>query len=71
MAAAQTPLPIEQESAMLTAQQHASTANCAPMTRKQTISPVLVVILIAMVLFPFIVGVLPTPVIRHLDALFH
>jgi hypothetical protein len=69
MAAAHSPLPVEQESEMSDARRMHP---CPPIEMgKNTINPALVVILVAMAIFPFVVGFLPAPIVQHLDVLFH
>jgi hypothetical protein len=69
MATART-LPMEQEAENMAAAQQPS-APAPARVDGRALNPVLVAILIGMVVFPFLVRVLPTPVTQHLEAIFH
>jgi len=45
-------------------------ASVAPETTKRGINPVLIVMLAALAIYPFIVGLLPEPVRQYLGSLF-
>jgi hypothetical protein len=67
MAAAQTPLHVEQESDMTARQQPLSEV----VPKKRTMDPMLIVMLVALAAFPFVAPLLPSPIAQHLDVLFH
>jgi hypothetical protein len=69
MATAPTPLHVEQESDMSTARQVSISASDAA-AEQSTVNPLLVVMLVALAVYPFVVGYLPEPVRQYLGALF-
>jgi hypothetical protein len=70
MATAQTPLHVEQESDMSTARQVVSISASDAAAEQSAINPLLVVMLIALAVYPFVVGYLPESVRQYLGALF-
>ena len=68
MATAPSPL-VDQERPMMSAGPTASSP--AAEAEKRTLNPLLVAMLIALAAFPFLVTLLPEPVVKHLDVLFH
>ena len=70
MAAAPSPLHVDQESDM-----HAAAHNVAPVSpsthvERRPLNPALIVMLIALAAYPFVVGYLPESVRQYLGALF-
>jgi hypothetical protein len=66
MAAAPSPLPVQRDGQM-----NARKIQHLDVVEKQTTNPTLIVILIALVAYPFFVHFLPSVVVQHLDVLFH
>ena len=70
MATAPTPLrAIQQEREMLNAR-HAVIAKPSELAGKRTMSPVLIAMLVALAIYPFVVGFLPVLVRQYLGSLF-
>jgi len=62
--------PLKQEREMLSAPQSVMPQNLVAVDSKKAVNPILVALLIAMAIFPFIVGYLPAPMREYLGALF-
>ena len=72
MAAAPSPLNVEQEKNMLSARQATAPIADTPTApaEKRALNPVLIVMLVALAVYPFTVGFLPAPVREYLGSLF-
>jgi hypothetical protein len=72
MAAAHSPLSVEQESDMSTIPQIGAPpeAPSTTVSKRKHMNLVLLVMLISLAIFPFLVRLLPAAVVQHLDVLF-
>ena len=70
MAAAHSPLHVEQESDMHTAAQDVVSIQASAETDRSTMNPALMVMLIAVAAYPFVVGYFPEWVRQYLGSLF-